>query len=90
MKTAINIDASGRLVLPKHLRERLNLHGGARLSATVVAGRLELTPMTSEAAMPLKRKGGIAVLARTGVRADAAAAMAAERDDAESRALARE
>lgn len=89
MKDTIQMDASGRLVLPKPVRERLNLRGGSRLRAEVVAGRVELVPVASEARPALKKKSGITVLAKTGARADAAAAVAAEREEQEARGLAR-
>jgi bifunctional DNA-binding transcriptional regulator/antitoxin component of YhaV-PrlF toxin-antitoxin module len=80
MSTTILMDASGRLVLPKVIRERLNLTSGASLRAEVIAGRLELTPVESAGQMGLSRKAGITVLKRTGAKADAAAAVSAERD----------
>jgi AbrB family looped-hinge helix DNA binding protein len=89
MKDTIKMDASGRLVLPRDLRERLNLRGGARLRADVVAGHIELVPVAAEDAGVVMRKGGIAVLKRTGVVADAAAAVVAERAAQEGRGLRR-
>jgi bifunctional DNA-binding transcriptional regulator/antitoxin component of YhaV-PrlF toxin-antitoxin module len=78
--TTILMDSSGRLVLPKVIRERLNLAGGVSMRAEVVAGRVELTPVETPGETGLSRKGGITVLRRTGVKADSAAAVAAERD----------
>lgn len=75
--------------MPKVIRERLNLRGGALLRADVVAGRVELVPIPTEARPALKRKGGIVVVARTGAKVDAAAAVAAEREAQESRGLIR-
>ena len=80
MTDTISMDASGRLVLPKSIRARLNLTNGARLKAEVVAGRVELTPVEGDGEAGLSRKGGITVLKRTGAKADAGAAVAAERD----------
>jgi len=80
MSTTILMDASGRLVLPKAIRERLNLAKGATMRAEVVAGRIELTPIESVGETGLSRKAGITVLKRTGAITDAAAAVAAERD----------
>lgn len=45
----------------------------------MVAGHLELVPEGTEAQGGLRKKGGITVLARTGAKADAAAAVAAKR-----------
>lgn len=85
MNTTISMDASGRLVLPKAIRQRLNLRGGARLQAAVIAGRLELTPVSDEDQPATVRKSGLMVLAATGKTVDAAAAIAAERSDQEAR-----
>jgi AbrB family looped-hinge helix DNA binding protein len=85
MNTTISMDASGRLVLPKSIRQRLNLSGGARLQAAVVAGRLELIPVSDEEQPAIVRKAGLMVLAATGKSVDAAAAVAAERSDQEAR-----
>jgi AbrB family looped-hinge helix DNA binding protein len=89
MTNTINMDASGRLVLPKAVRERLNLGGGASLRAEVVAGHIELIPLSSTGAEIVVRKSGIAVLKSSGAKADAAAAVAAEREAQEGRGLRR-
>jgi AbrB family looped-hinge helix DNA binding protein len=89
MKDAIRMDASGRLVLPKEVRERLNLSGGALLRAEVVAGHVELVPVAADGAGLVLRKGGIAVLKRTGAVTDAAAAVSADRAAQEGRGLRR-
>jgi AbrB family looped-hinge helix DNA binding protein len=44
MAEEITIDAAGRLVIPKRLRERLDLRPGARLQIVEEEGRLILTP----------------------------------------------
>jgi AbrB family looped-hinge helix DNA binding protein len=80
MTTTILMDASGRLVVPKAIRERLNLATGASMRAEVVAGHIELTPVETAGETELSRKAGITVLKRTGAKADAAAAVSAERD----------
>jgi AbrB family looped-hinge helix DNA binding protein len=90
MDTTIPMDASGRLVLPKALRERLNLVGGARLRASVVAGRVELVPVESEEQPVICTVDGMKVIAATGRSMSAAAAIDAERTDAETRGLRRE
>ena len=89
MTYTIQIDASGRLVLPKAVRERLNLAAGANLRAEVVAGHIELTPIAGTQKAVLARKAGITVLKRTGTKVDVAAAVAAEREALEERALRR-
>jgi AbrB family looped-hinge helix DNA binding protein len=89
MSSTIKMDASGRLVLPKALRNRLNLTSSTSLRVDVVAGRIELTPVESAGADVLGRKAGIVVLKRIGKKVDAAAAVAAERDAQEERGLRR-
>ena len=89
MSYTIQMDASGRLVLPKAMRERLNLAAGANLRAEVVAGHIELTPVASTQKAALARKAGIMVLKRVGAKVDAAVAVAAEREALEERALRR-
>jgi AbrB family looped-hinge helix DNA binding protein len=46
MSITIQMDSSGRLVLPRAVRERLNLTGGVNLQVDVLAGRIELTPVS--------------------------------------------
>jgi AbrB family looped-hinge helix DNA binding protein len=89
MSSTIQMDASGRLVLPKAVRERLNLLGGSTLRAEVVAGHIELIPVGKAGADVVKQKAGITVLRRTGAKVDAAAAVAAEREIQEGRGLRR-
>src|SRR5580692_4698910 len=56
MNETISMDASGRLVLPKAIRRRLNLSNGAALRVDVVAGRIELTPVENAGAIQTARK----------------------------------
>jgi AbrB family looped-hinge helix DNA binding protein len=48
MTATITIDSAGRLVLPKAMRDRLHLRAGSKLSADVIAGKIELTPEPNE------------------------------------------
>jgi len=89
MSATIKMDENGRLVLPKALRDRLNLTSSTSLRVDVVAGRIELTPVENAGADVLGRKAGIVVLKRTGKKVDAAAAVAAEREAQEERGLRR-
>ena len=41
------IDAGGRVVVPKDVRERLGLRPGSRIVLTEVEGRLEISPATT-------------------------------------------
>jgi len=49
------IDKAGRVVVPKALREELNLEGGTRLEIRIRGGRLELEPVATP--MHLTRRG---------------------------------
>lgn len=89
MFSTIQIDRSGRLVLPKTIRERLNLDAGTRLRADVVAGHVELTPVAGDDDPVVIRKSGVKVLKATGAAVDAGAAVAAEREAQETRGLKR-
>lgn len=89
MSNTIDVDPSGRLVLPKAFRERLNLRGRVRLRADIVAGHIELTPVADTDTPAITRKGGISVLSRTGTKVDAGEAVASERRSMEERGLKR-
>ncbi|MEO5704663.1 MAG: AbrB/MazE/SpoVT family DNA-binding domain-containing protein [Candidatus Limnocylindrales bacterium] len=53
------IDAAGRIVVPKAIREELALYGGQELEVTAVDGRIEMEiPQTP---MHLEERGGILV-----------------------------
>jgi AbrB family looped-hinge helix DNA binding protein len=41
------IDAGGRVVVPKEVRERLGLRPGSRVELREVEGRLEISPATT-------------------------------------------
>lgn len=41
------IDAGGRVVVPKDVRERLGLRPGSRIELREVEGRLEISPATT-------------------------------------------
>ena len=56
MKTTI--DAAGRVVVPKVLRERLGLVGGRTLEIREREGRLEIEPAPTPMLL-VKRRGGL-------------------------------
>lgn len=80
MKSALTVDAAGRVVLPSEVRRRLSLHAGSRLRLAIVADRIELTPEPDAepryATTPSRRR----VLAPAAAPFDAADATRAERD----------
>lgn len=52
----VSIDAAGRMVVPKALRDELNLEAGTGLEIRVRDGLLEIEPVVSP--MRLIRRGG--------------------------------
>lgn len=56
MSTTITIDAAGRMVLPKFIRDRLHIRAGTRLKADVVADKIEMTP-EPDADVRIERRG---------------------------------
>ncbi len=70
MKTIISMDSSGRLVLPKRIRQSLNVPRNAVFEAEVLGNRLELT-LTEAPHAKLRRKGTLLVVPKQGVAADA-------------------
>ncbi len=59
MKTTM--DAAGRVVIPKSLRERLGLNGGEVLELREREGRIELEPAATPMTLA-KTKGGLAAV----------------------------
>jgi AbrB family looped-hinge helix DNA binding protein len=60
MNQTIHIDRSGRVVLPKRLRERFRLQGGDALSLEVKGDAIQLRPQKSR--IRLERVNGVLVL----------------------------
>ena len=83
MNATVTIDSAGRLILPKAFRERLHLRTGDKLSADIVADRIELTPLPDEN-VKLVRKGNRLVIAGAGPFS-AAEAVRAAREEYEER-----
>jgi AbrB family looped-hinge helix DNA binding protein len=55
----VSVDAAGRLVIPKDLRERLGIRRGRALEIRERDGRIEIEPAPT--AMTLVRRGGALV-----------------------------
>ncbi|MCL2503406.1 MAG: AbrB/MazE/SpoVT family DNA-binding domain-containing protein [Coriobacteriia bacterium] len=47
MVTTVTISPKYQVVIPKHIRKKLNLHPGQRIQAVEYDGRIELVPMRS-------------------------------------------
>lgn len=54
------IDPSGRIVVPKPLRDALNLEGGTPLDIRVREGRLEIEPVAAPMRLVRRGKGLVA------------------------------
>jgi len=76
----VSMDASGRLVLPKRIRQSLNAPRSAVFEAEVLGNRLELT-LAEPAPARLHRKGKLLVVPKQGVAADAVKAVEDTRND---------
>ncbi len=57
----ITIDSAGRLVVPKVLRDELNLEGGTTLEIRLRDGTLELEPAATPMRLVRRGKGLVAV-----------------------------
>ena len=82
MKTLVRMDKSGRLVLPKAIREKLCMRGEGSFQVEVCGQRVELEPVASEN-YGFKRVGRFLVLKRSGKKVDVVAALEAARRDRE-------
>ena len=80
MKTIISMDQSGRLVLPKNIRQSLNAPRKAVFEAEVLGNRLELT-LTEASPARLRRKGKLLVVPRQGLATDVVKGVEATRRD---------
>jgi bifunctional DNA-binding transcriptional regulator/antitoxin component of YhaV-PrlF toxin-antitoxin module len=80
MKTKIAMDSSGRLVLPKSVRQSLNTPPTALFEAEVLGNRLELT-LTEPTSGTLRQRGKLLVVPKQGVAADAVEAVRQTRKD---------
>ncbi len=69
MKTTI--DRAGRVVVPKPLREELNLEAGTGLEIRVREGRLELEPVATAMRLVQRGKGRVATTEEPLPRLDA-------------------
>jgi AbrB family looped-hinge helix DNA binding protein len=60
---SVQIDQSGRLVLPKHFRDRLGIEGGDTLAVSISGNAIELRPVRGPT---LRRVNGVLVFSGGG------------------------
>ena len=80
MTATITIDAAGRFVLPKAMRDRLHLSAGSKLKADIIADKIELTPEPTEG-VKLVKKGKLLVITGTRPTTGAVEAIHADREE---------
>lgn len=83
MTAILTIDKAGRLVLPKTMRDKLRISGGAKLKAQLVGDRIELEQEQPRARIMRKKDGLPVVVGWEGF--DAAKAVREMREDQMSR-----
>lgn len=81
MSYTITMDKSGRIVLPKPVRERLGADENTRFSLDVVLDRIELTPQPdAQRVGKIVEKDGVWVAAATGRKFSASDALREDRE----------
>ena len=61
MNATVTIDSSGRLVIPRNIRNQLHLITGSRLNLEVKGDGVFLVPLPSESARLVKRAGRLVI-----------------------------
>jgi AbrB family looped-hinge helix DNA binding protein len=61
MNATVTMDSSGRLVIPRTIREQLHLRGGSRLNLEVKGDGVFLAPLPDEDALIVKRGGRLVI-----------------------------
>lgn len=61
MTATLTIDAAGRLVLPKTMRDKLHLRAGSKLRAEIVGDKIELEQETAEVKIVKRGKRRVVV-----------------------------
>ena len=80
MGVTISIDKAGRLVLPKAIREKFHLEGGAQVEVQTVGDHIELSPVVEESPVQLEDKDGWLVVSSGGGDVDIVDAIEADRE----------
>lgn len=81
MSTTISIDKAGRLVLPKAIREKFHLQGGAQVEVQTVGDHIELFPVVDGCAEVVEDADGWLVVADGGGDIDIVAAIREDREE---------
>ena len=89
MSTTITVGKSGRLVVPKSIRDRLGLHEGSRLKLELLGGTLQAVPEPDPVNITIK--GGFPVIqgGPAWKRGNVVQAIKADRDSRDERATTR-
>lgn len=61
MNATVTIDSSGRLVIPRNVREKLHLHAGSRLHLEVKGDGVFLEPLPEEDYKIVERNGRLVI-----------------------------
>lgn len=69
MSATVTMDSSGRLVIPRNIRDQLHLRSGSRLNLEVKGDGVFLAPLPNEDARIVKR-GGRLVIETSGILGD--------------------
>jgi bifunctional DNA-binding transcriptional regulator/antitoxin component of YhaV-PrlF toxin-antitoxin module len=88
MNATLSLDEAGRLVLPNTALRVLGIKPGDQVRADVSPNRIDICPEPPVMAQGVI-ESGVLVMARKGIRMDAAAAVRADRDSLAERALPR-
>jgi len=88
MNATLSLDEAGRLVLPNTALRVLGMKPGDQVRADVSPNRIDICPEPPVMAQGVI-ENGVLVMARQGIRMDAAAAVRADRDSLAERALPR-
>jgi AbrB family looped-hinge helix DNA binding protein len=70
MSATVTIDSSGRLVIPRNIREQLHLRSGSRLNLEVKGDGVFLAPLPDEDARIVKRGGRLVIESAEPLSAD--------------------
>lgn len=61
MRVTVTMDSSGRLAIPRNIREQLHLRSGSRLNLEIKGDGVFLAPLPDEDARIVKRGGRLVI-----------------------------